>query len=92
MKIELLHSSFFNDNLIGKWIEVPDNTDISDILPLIHGKGLALWQDDKYGGQVVDKYRTVGKLEDGKAYFILSANVKKTTKAMRKDTVYIIIR
>ena len=47
-----------------------------------HGKGLALWQDDKYGGQVVEKYRTEGKLEDGKSYFILSGNVKETMKAM----------
>lgn len=82
MKIELLHSSPTNDNIVRKWIEVPDGSDISDILPLVHGKGLALWLEDKYGGQVVEKYRTEGKLEDGKAYFVLSVNVKETMRMM----------
>jgi len=44
-------------------------------------KGI-LRQDDKYGGQVVEKYKTEGKLVDGKSYFILSKEVKETIKAM----------
>lgn len=84
IKIELLHSFLVDDDIVRKWIEVPDGSDKSDILPLIHGKGLALWQDDKYGGEVVEKYRTEGKLEEGKSYFILSGNVKETMKVMKK--------
>lgn len=82
MKIELLHSSPHNDDIIRKWIEVPGDSDISDILPSVHGKGLAEWQDDQYGGQIVEKYRTEGKLKDGKSYFVLSKNVRETMRAM----------
>ncbi len=40
------------------------------------------FQDDKYGGEVVEKYKTKGILEDGKSYFILSRNIEMTMKVM----------
>ena len=86
MRVELVYYPInykgFDPIIRKKWIEIPKETDIKDILPLIHGKGLAAWQDDSLGGKVVGNYRDSGKVKSNTHYFILSKNIPKTIKAL----------
>jgi len=91
MTIELLYYPLTNSDIQRKRIEDPHGTDISAILPMVSGKGLAEWQDDRYGGQVTGEYKTAGAVEDGKAYCILSGNVDMTMKIMNQgDNLFFI--
>ncbi len=73
-----------NPQKIRKWLEISEETDIRDILPLIFAKGLAIWQDDLLGGKVVSCYKDSGRLRSGNSYLVLSGNVPKTIEALDK--------
>lgn len=47
MKIELIHCSLHTIklNMIRKKITLPTGSKIEDVLPLVYGKGLALWRE-----------------------------------------------
>ncbi len=73
-----------NPQKIRKWLEISEETDIGDILPLIFAKGLAIWQDDPLGGKVVGSYKNSGRLRNGNSYLVLSGNIQKTIEALDK--------
>lgn len=88
MQIKLHYRPAAGDNRFGEGIqirefEVPNQADIRSILPQIHGKGLARWVNDQYGGHVEGDYMDTGKLEENVTYHILSANIQKTINAMK---------
>lgn len=89
MKITLRYHPFFhNDGItspdddicMSRRMEVKNGTDISDILPEIHGKGLAVCDEHCV---VSDNYKSSGKLVPNKSYHILSANVGCTIEFMK---------
>lgn len=90
MKIQLRHSSpdhsGYDGRVIMKEFEIPEGTDISDILPQVHASGLAKYVFDGFGsgGKVVAGYLTTGKLEEGVTYNICSESIPKTIKALDK--------
>ncbi|MBI2547927.1 hypothetical protein HYW21_01115 [Candidatus Woesearchaeota archaeon] len=66
---------------LTKTLDVRDGTDIADLLPRIHGRGLALWSEileRPYGD-----YVNHGGLQAGEVYDILSSNVPKTINFMK---------
>jgi hypothetical protein len=86
MKIELVYRSLDDrplvDKTMRKWLVIPNDTDISEILNPFHAKGLAIWQDDWLGGKAVNDYRNSGPLDDGVSYCILSKDIPETINAL----------
>lgn len=69
-----------DDKLLQKEVTLDDNATIRQILPSISAKALARYssQDEN----VIGPYLSDGPLENGRCYFILSADVKATIRAM----------
>ena len=63
-------------------VYVKQGTDITDILPKIHGKGLA--EHDRMLDELVTPYQSKGEILPGKTYQILSKDIAKTSEAMKQ--------
>ena len=74
----------FGNRIQRRKFEVPDQADISSILPQIHGSALARWVDDKYDGHVEGNYVSSGALEANVTYHICSNNIPETIRALDK--------
>ena len=69
---------------VERTIEVPDGSDISDILEIIPARGLAVWEGGIIEGGVTENYKESGKLDPSKTYNVSPSNIKEANKFFSK--------
>lgn len=89
IKIEMIYGpavqageSEFGYRMQTREFEVPEGTDISNIIGQVHATSLAKWVGSSSGGYIKGDFMSSGKLENGMKYRILSKNIPETIKAM----------
>ncbi len=73
-----IHIPLNHQYIIRKKIIKHNDFNIEDILKKYYAKGLAKWRNDKWGGRIIESYKSKGKLVPNNKYFLLSKNISKT--------------